>query len=200
MRRQAGRTSRRSTLAREAIRRKARSSVTRDSSRHSLSPLSHSRPSPRTFQSVHRSSDFGESGCATIAKPPSRWTSSSTSRPSPASRYGACRQCPARRRGPSTVLISTGVDHEHAVRDSRGGSGTRVASPWSVRITNSRSARRAASAARRRRDPAPSERSGVHVHRAADDPSRSGAPERTACSGAVRRHQDATARSAAATR
>ncbi len=84
----------------------ARERASLDSSRHSLSTFSHSRPSIAAFQSRHCSSPFGESGCAAMPNPPRRCTSSSTSRASPARRYGDCG-IPKAIKWPSSVLIST---------------------------------------------------------------------------------------------
>ena len=96
----------------------ARDNAMRDSSRHSLSTLSHSRPSTAAFQSRHCNSAFGESGCAAIPKPPRRWTSSSTSRASPASRYGACGN-PQRDEMAIIGADFHGVDEQHAVHVAR---------------------------------------------------------------------------------
>ncbi len=63
----------------------ARDSRSRPSLRHSLSALSHSRPSTGTAQSVQASSARGEYGCAATPKPPSLATSSATASASPPS-------------------------------------------------------------------------------------------------------------------
>jgi hypothetical protein len=84
----------------------ARARRVRVSSRHSLSPFSHSRPPTGTDQSVHRSSGFADAGCAAMLKPPSLAMSSTTSRGSPASGYGASGK-PSPSTCPPSVLIST---------------------------------------------------------------------------------------------
>ena len=67
----------------------ARASCAEPESRHAESRFSHSSPSTGTCQSRHWASDLGESPCAATPNPPSRATSSTTSRASPASGYGA---------------------------------------------------------------------------------------------------------------
>ena len=56
--------------------------------RQLVSGLIHSTASNGDSHAFQRSSGFGESGCATIPNPPSRRTSSTTSRASPARGYG----------------------------------------------------------------------------------------------------------------
>ena len=96
------------------------------------------------LHSFHRSSGFGESGCATMPKPPRRLTSSTTSRASPPRGYGA------RRHVDGDVVSAARADFgrveaEHAFAIHRR-SGVRVASPWSVMTMNFRPARAAACA------------------------------------------------------
>ncbi len=117
-----------------------------DSSRHSESALIHSRPSPATPGPPRQlNSSRGESGCARMAMPPCRWMSAITSSARPASGYGDAASSPSATTCPSRVLISTASIVSTPWRYA-GGSGERVASPWSVRMMNCRPAWLAASA------------------------------------------------------